>query len=411
MRILFVSPYLPSLIRVRSYNLIKALSKRGHEIRLVCLVQGKNDSSSVQHLENYCERVETVYLGIPRSLLNCLIHLPSSVALQSAYCFSKALSAKIADTLAAEKFDVVHVEHIRAAYALPEGERTASVFDAVDCIASLYRQFAQDKPSRLGRLISGVEARKLSRYEPSQAARFDRVVVTSDRERSELKALSPDLDIDVVSCGVDLEYFGQEKGLGEKGRIVLSGKMSYYANEAAAVFFCTQILPLIMSSEPQASLAIVGSSPSRRLQQYARTPGVTVTGYVPDIRACLRQARVAVCPITVGAGIQTKVIEAMAMGRPVVATSKACQALSAKNGEDLLIADEPKAFAEAVVSVLRDDKLALNLGRNGRKYVENNHSWDDNARLLEAAYLKAIALTRNRRQDRRRQQISEAKTT
>jgi sugar transferase (PEP-CTERM/EpsH1 system associated) len=395
MRILFVSPYLPSLIRARSYNFIKALAKRGHEIWLVCLVSERDDPSNVQHLENYCKRVETVYLGTARSLLSCLIKLPSSVALQSAYCFSKAFSAKVAETLAAQQFDVVHVEHIRAAYALPAGERAAAVFDSVDCITSLYRQFAEDKPSRLGRLIAAVEAGKLVRYEPSQAARYDRVVITSDKDKSELNALAPHLDIDVVSCGVDLEYFGQENALGEKVRIVLSGKMSYYANEAAASFFCTEILPLIMSSEPQTTLTIVGSSPSRRLRQYGRMPGVTVTGYVPDIRASLRQARVAVCPVTVGAGIQTKVIEAMAMGKPVVATTKACQALSAKDGEDLLIADEPRAFADAVVNVLRDDKLALKLGQNGRKYVENNHSWDENARLLEETYHKAIASTRD----------------
>jgi len=394
MRILFVSPYLPSLIRFRSYNFIKALAKRGHEIWLVCLLDDRNDSSNVQHLESYCKRIETVRLGTPRSLLNCLVNLPSPVAMQSAYCFSRAFATKVAETLASQEFDVVHVEHIRAAYALPTGERAAAVFDSVDCITSLYRQFAQDKPSLLGRLIAAVEAGKLVRYEPSQAARFDRVVVTSDRERAELKALAPHLDIDVVSCGVDLQYFAKENDLGENGRIVLSGKMSYYANEAAASFFCTEILPLVMDSEPHANLTIVGSSPSRRLRQYGRTPGVTVTGYVPDMRASLRQARVAVCPVTVGAGIQTKVIEAMAMGRPVVATSKACQALSAKNGEELLIADEPKAFAEAVVTVLRDDKLALKLGQNGRKYVENNHSWDENARLLEKAYHKAIASKR-----------------
>ena len=244
MRILFVSPYLPSLIRFRSYNFIKALAERGHEIWLVCLLHDRNDSSNVQHLEDYCERVETVQLGTSRALLNCLVNLPSQVALQSAYCFSNAFRTKVAETLAAQQFDVVHVEHIRAAYALPAGERAAAVFDSVDCITSLYRQFAQDKPSRLGRLIAAVEAAKLVRYEPSQAARFDRVVVTSDKERSELKAVAPHLDIDVVSCGVDLEYFEQDNRLGEKGRIVLSGKMSYYANEAAASFFCAEILQL-----------------------------------------------------------------------------------------------------------------------------------------------------------------------
>ncbi len=121
---------------------------------------------------------------------------------------------------------------------------------------------------------------------------------------------------------------------------------------------------------------------------------MTVTGYVPDIRPYLRAARVAVCPITVGAGIQTKVLEAMAMGRPVVATSRACQALSVKNGEHLLIADKPDEFADAVVRLIHDDDLAGTLGRKGRAYVEQYHNWDDKARQLIDAYKKAGASMR-----------------
>jgi len=397
MRILFVCPYAPSLIRFRSYNFIRALARQGHDISLLCLVHDKEELESVQHLKQYCRSVETVYLRPYRSLINCIIYAPSSVALQSAYCFSKALGAKVSSALSAQQFDVVHVEHIRAAYALPEGKRnTPAVFDSVDCITSLYREFALDKPSRVGRLIAAFEARKLGHYEQAQASRFDRVIVTSDRERCELKKLAPDSDIDVVSCGVDLDYFDKGDGFGETGRLVLSGKMSYYANEAAARFFCMKVFPLIMSQEPQATLAIVGSSPSRLVQRCGRMPGVTITGYVPDIRPFLREARVAVCPIKVGAGIQTKVLEAMAMGKPVVATSKACKALSVKSGEHLLIADDPKEFADAVVRLLRDDELAEQLGQNGRAYVENHHNWDDKARQLVETYQKAAASMRPR---------------
>ena len=175
--------------------------------------------------------------------------------------------------------------------------------------------------------------------------------------------------------------------------------MSYYANESAAASLCNEIMPLIRAREPEATLTIAGSSPSKRVRQYGLARGIEVTGYVPDIRVPLRKARVAVCPVSVGAGVQNKVLEAMAMGKPVVATSKACHALSAKDGEDLLITDEPKAFAEAVVRVLRDDELALKLGQNGRKYVENNHNWDENARQLEETYHKAIASVKGRQRE------------
>jgi len=406
MRILFVCPYSPSLIRFRSYNFIKALAGQGHDISLLCLVHDKEELENAQQLRPYCRSVKTVYLSPYRSMLNCLLCAPSSVALQAAYCFSRAFSAAVSSALGSRQFDVVHVEHIRAAYALPEGARSIpAIFDSVDCISSLYKQFAHDRPSLAGRLVAAVEARKLLHYEPNQASRFDRVIVTSENEKSELKRLAPHLNVDVVACGVDLEYFGKRDGLGEYGKIVLSGKMSYYANEAAARFFCSHVFPLVVSREPRATLTIAGSSPSKLVQRYGRAAGVTVTGYVPDIRPYVHAARVAVCPITVGAGIQTKVLEAMAMGRPVVATSKACRALSVKNGEHLLIADKPDEFANAVVRLIHDDELAETLGRNGRAYVEQYHNWNDKARQLIDAYQKARAsvcvTTQSARQEHR----------
>jgi glycosyltransferase involved in cell wall biosynthesis len=242
-----------------------------------------------------------------------------------------------------------------------------------------------------GRWISRIEYRKLRSYEPKAASKFERVIVTSQRDKEQLQQLAPHLQIDVISNGVDTEYFRPSEQLGDTANVVFSGKMSYYANESAAALLCNKIMPMIRTRYPEATFTIVGSSPSKRLRRYAANGEIDVTGYVPDIRVSLQRARVAVCPVSVGAGVQNKVLEAMAMGKPVVATSKACQALSVRNGEDLLISDEPKAFAEAVVRVLRDDKLALKLGQNGRRYVENNHNWDENARMLEGVYGKAIA--------------------
>ena len=391
MRILFIAPYLPSLIRVRPYNFIKALAKRGHDISLLCLVQSKNALNGSDHLRRYCDGIKTVYLSHARSMLNALLYSPTSASLQAAYCFSRQMRDEVERAVAEHRFDVVHIEHIRAAHFLPRKSIVPAIFDSVDCITFLYEQFSQDKPSLAGRWSSRFEYWKLRGYEPREASKFERVIVTSQKDRDELNKLAAHLEIDVVSNGVDLEYFRATEDLGERGLIAFSGKMSYYANEAAAVSLCSEILPLIKAREPKVNLTVVGGSPSRRVLRYASEPGIEVTGYVADIRVHLRSARVAVCPVSVGAGVQNKVIEAMAMGKPVVATSKACQALSVRNGEHLLVADEPKAFADAVVRILHDDALARRLGQNGRKYVENHHNWDEKARQLEETYHKAVA--------------------
>jgi len=166
--------------------------------------------------------------------------------------------------------------------------------------------------------------------------------------------------------------------------------MSYYANESAAVFFCKEVLPLIKKEIPEVKLYIVGNNPSNKVKCFDGE-GVKITGYVPDIRTYMARTKIAVSPTTVGAGIQNKVIEAMAMGKPMVATSKACQALSVINNEHLLIADEPEEFAEAVVQLLRDDDLAVALSREARKYVEKYHCWEEKAKQLERIYSNLIA--------------------
>jgi glycosyltransferase involved in cell wall biosynthesis len=204
----------------------------------------------------------------------------------------------------------------------------------------------------------------------------------------------------VISNGVDTEYFRPSDELVKTPSIVFSGKMSYYANESAATFLCNEVMPRVKVSEPDATLAIAGSSPSKRVRRYATGGGIEVTGHVADMRVCLRNARVAACPVSVGAGVQNKVLEAMAMGKPVVATSKACQALSVVDGEHVLIADQPAEFAKALVRVICDDDLAGRLGRNGREYVDKHHNWDEKARQLEKTYSEAISAAGARNRNR-----------
>jgi glycosyltransferase involved in cell wall biosynthesis len=230
-----------------------------------------------------------------------------------------------------------------------------------------------------------LEWSKLSTYEAWVAQRFDNVVVTSEHEKQELLNLDPSLRLEVVANGIDLEYFTPDR-LSATPSMIFSGKMSYYANEAAVVFFCRRILPLIRAQIPQATLCIAGNEPSKVVRRLGRHSGVHVTGYVSDLRPLFQRSRVAVCPIVVGAGTQFKVLEALAMGKPVVATSKACRALFVRHGEHLLITDEPQAFAEAVISLLTDDELGIRIGQAGRRYIEQHHAWDRHVSTLEQVY-------------------------
>lgn len=401
MQVLFVAPYVPSLIRVRPFNFIRSLTEMGHRVTVVALgVDGAADMEARAALAPFCEAVHVVPHSKRQAAMQCARSLATPTPLWAAYCFSPALEQTLGRLLAQQSFDVAHIEHLRAAhFARVLQGRLPLVFDAVDCIAELQRQLMLS-PGRspAERAVSWEEYRKLRRYEPRVAALFDRVVITSRQDAQGLRELATaqhlSLPIDVVPNGVDLDYFCPQASVRpEPSSLVFSGKMSYAANRDAAMHFGTAIFPRIRAIRPEATLTIAGSGPTSDLLALAARPasGITVTGRVPDLRPHLSRAAVAVCPLRVGVGIQNKVLEGMAMGKAVVATSLAARALEADApGKSLAVADALSDFADQVLRLLGDPAEAQRLGDNARRYVETHHNWGRIARSLAEIYDGAI---------------------
>ena len=313
--ILFVSPYLPSLIRVRSYNLIKALAERGNHVTLLALEPPGEDRSGLEDLRRWCRHVRTVPLARWRTLWNGLSALPRQVPLQAAYSRSPQMSALIQQTLAKAEFDVVHVEHLRGAELVQAAAGVPIVFDSVDSITLLFEQARKSGPTWRSRLIAGLDLERTRRYEGRLLQRFSRVLVTSPQDRESLLKLSkgqdPDGRLVVVPNGVDLGYFSPLDTVRDPATLVFTGKMSYHANLAAALDLVNQILPHVWAVRSDVQLVIAGKDPPKELVALAANPSITVTGTVPDLRPYLAQATVSVLPIRYGAGIQNKLLEAM----------------------------------------------------------------------------------------------------
>jgi glycosyltransferase involved in cell wall biosynthesis len=304
------------------------------------------------------------------------------------------MSAAVHDALTPPSggYDVLHVEHLRAALYGLEARGVPRVYDAVDCMSRLLAQAASDAPTGAMRLLARAELGRTRAFERRLLGGFDRVLVTAPSERDALRALNgtsgTTAAVTVLGNGVDLEYFAPTAAPRDAATVVFVGRMGYHANIAAARELLTAIMPRVWAQRADARLILVGPDPSQSLRALAAGAAgpVEITGYVPDIRPALARATVSVNPLRYAVGVQNKVLEAMAMATPVIATPAACGALGAIHGEHLLVETDAQAIAAAIVRVFDDPAFAQRLGHGGRRYVAVEHDWRGVAATLDGVY-------------------------
>jgi glycosyltransferase involved in cell wall biosynthesis len=400
MNVLVVAPYVPTLIRVRPYSFVRFLARRGHRLTLAAVWETEEERTQLRDLEAHGIEVLAAALTRADKLRNTLGALPTSRPMQADFCWQPALAQMIGDVLAARRFDVVHVEHLRGArYALHAKSRIQDsqsripvVWDSVDSITHLFEQAARQSRSAKGRLMTQVELPRTRAYEGWLTGQFDRVLVTSPVDKAALEKIAPHpAPIHVVPNGVDLAYFSPSDLPRQDDMLVFSGKMSYHANVTAALYLVNEIMPRVWAQRPQVKLSIVGKDPTPDVQALAaRYPDrVIVTGMVLDLRSFLRRASVAVVPVVYGAGIQNKVLEAMACATPVVTSDKTVHSLQPGYERALAVAASPQEFADATLRLLADVEERRRLGAAGRAYTEMHHDWDRIADHLADIYAAA----------------------
>jgi sugar transferase (PEP-CTERM/EpsH1 system associated) len=394
MRILFVTPYVPSRIRRRPFNLIKLLSK-AHEIALVSLIVDDYERALVKDVEKYCVSVDLVPLPKQQAYARCLLALPTAMPLRVAYYRSSAFARSIKEVIHRQKIDVVHGELIKVIPALKTALADESIpvlYDSVDCISWYLRQTLDTTHNPLKKAFVYSELQKMRWYEQKALAHFDQLIISSAYDRDRLEELiGQPRNIEVVNNGVDTEFFTTRQGARAADSLVFCAKLDYFPNAQAILHFCENILPLIWQQRPQARLTVVGSNPPKAVRALAADDRITVTGYVPDTRPYLATASVVLAPLLIAAGTQFKVLEALSMSAPTVTTPRCARVLGAEDGVHLLVAEEPQAFAEAVVRLLNDSGFADKLGKAGRQFVIEHYSWTNAAETLERLY-NAIAL-------------------
>ena len=264
------------------------------------------------------------------------------------------------------------------------------IVDLTDVISSeLARSMAYRGAA--SRLVYEVERPRIARYEREVAQQFEEVWLVSQHDQHLLTVQCPDANIRVVPNGVELTTFHPTGQPAEPNSLLFTGHMRVFHNIDAATFLAREILPLVRRQVPGCTLTLAGADPGPEVQALAAQPGITVTGFVPDLNETLNRAAVFVAPLRFAAGVQNKVLEAMAMGRPVVCASACIEAIAARPGEHLLAADAAEAYVSQLEPLLAAPALAAALGAAGRRHVVDHFSWPARLARLDTMLTAAIA--------------------
>jgi sugar transferase (PEP-CTERM/EpsH1 system associated) len=378
MRILFLTsrlPYPPNRgDRLRTYHFLKVLS-REHRITLLSFIADDQETGYVAPLRHFCEDIQLIHRTPWQSQMATGLQLWRRRPLQSLYYRSPVMQGAVERLLARKRFDAVYVHLFRMAQYLDRRPKAYSILDLTDAISGeIERSLPYRSPT--WRLVYRLELPRMRRYERDVVRRFDETWLISEAERQRLLDGRADNSIRVMPNGVDpVEFRPLGLPVG-KPTLAFVGHMGVFHNIDAAEHLVHDILPRVRQSVPNVALNLIGAEPVAQVQRLGKTPGVRVLGHVPDLNAELNRATVFVAPIRFAAGVQNKVLEAMAAGLPVVTTAMVNAGLQAEDGRHLVLADDAEQIADAVTVLLRDADKRRQLGRAGREFVQQHFRWE-----------------------------------
>jgi glycosyltransferase involved in cell wall biosynthesis len=299
---------------------------------------------------------------------------------------SDTFALRLNTLLRTQAYDLVHLDSLDMHRWLAELPRVPVACTHHNLESQLLRRYAAGLSPAIVRQYVRLQARRLERLERDVCPRLDLNVMVSDIDARGLAAIAPGAVTTVVPNGTDVEFFQPRGDKAISGRVAFVGPTYSFPNRDAVEFFLDEMWPNVRRRTPHASLHLVGRNAAADAARYSSVPDVTPLGHVADIRDPLAQASCCVVPIRIGGGTRLKILDAWAMGKAIVSTAIGCEGLEARDGENILIRDEPDAFAAAVSEVLRDDALRVRLEQNARRTALDVYAWDRVGRRLRDAY-------------------------
>jgi polysaccharide biosynthesis protein PslH len=393
-RILYLTQVLPypldSGAKVRQYHMVRHLAKR-HEVTLVSFTRSDDPPEAIEHLEAICGTVcavpmrRSLWRNLRAGAKGLLTGLPMVVARDEISEMVATLRRLVERTA----FDVIHADQLsmagygRLAARMSRPHQPQTLLDEHNAIYVLTRRMADTEQNPLRRLVMAREARAFARYEARMVKAYDAMltVIPEDQERllalfdpAERQTLARKFTVVPICVDVDQEPPVTPQG-GHAPTILHLGTMFWPPNIHGVLWFVREVLPLIRERMPEAEFVVIGKNPPSEVEALAANPRIHVTGYVADLAPYLAQTDVFVVPLHAGSGMRVKIVEAWMRGLPVVSTPIGAEGIEVRDGENILLAADAPAFAEATVRLLTDSALNQRLRSQGRSWVETHYSW------------------------------------
>lgn len=374
--------------KIRTYNILRYLSSR-HQIALLSAYGGEPDPNYERELMQLFPNSLCISTRAPEDsdgILKQMGHYAARVFSPAPYAVekftSRGVQKRVAEYLDSGQFDIAVCDFLAVSRNFPAVLNTPTLLFEHNFETLIWQRQAQCESNPLKRLLFKMEAAKMKRYEVAALRRFHHVIAVSEWDRQLMSRETNPQSISVVPTGVDLHQFQTAKAAGAANdEVVFLGSMDWEANVDAVSYFCERIWPLILSQVPCARFRIVGRNPHPSVRKLAGH-SVEVTGTVPSVIEYLATASVVVVPLRIGGGTRLKIFEAMAMGKVVVSTAIGAEGLDVHDGKDILLAEDPKDFADSVVAALRDKVLGERIGK-AAALTASKYDWSNVAPLFE----------------------------
>ena len=374
--------------KLKIFNLAKRLKKR-HELHLLTFAQSQEDLGYQQELEKIFTVVHFIYLPKWESALKCLTAIWDSKPLQVLYFRSGKLQEQLDSMITKYQYDAIHVQHLRMAPYLENRVELPRILDLPDAFSLYWERRKTIKRGIVTTLFEHFEQQRVLNYE-QVLKKYNLSLVCSPEDLEYLQQTQHAHNLRLLPNGVDLATFKSMNHDYNHNQIILfTGNMDYAPNVDAVIYFTASILPIIRATVPQVQFIIAGQRPVKKVLELANEH-VVVTGFIKDLAATYNSASVVVAPLRFGAGTQNKVLEAMAMGIPVVCSHIGFKGLGIASGEGAIMQTDATAFAQSVIELLSSAQMIETIGKKGLEIIKTRFDWDIIATTLEQ-YLMEIA--------------------